>query len=824
MEAQAQKIPVNIEDEMRRSYLDYAMSVIIGRALPDVRDGLKPVHRRILYAMYREGILSSKRFSKSAGVVGEVLKKYHPHGDAAVYDALVRMVQEWNMRYPLVEGQGNFGSIDGDPAAAYRYTEARLAPFSEEMLDDIDKETVDFVPNFDGSTEEPTVLPSKAPNLLVNGSSGIAVGMATNIPPHNLREVCEALIALIKDPDLSVEKLMKYISGPDFPTGGFIYGKEGIVNAYRTGRGVIQIRAKVMLETNKRTGRESIIVTEVPFQVNKAKLLERIAELVKERRIEGIADLRDESDRDGIRIVIELKKDQNSQVIMNHLYKHTPLQSSFGIILLTLVYGQPKVLNLKEMLHQFIDFRKEIVTRRCRFELKKAEERAHLLEGFKKALEHLDAVIRLIRRSKDPETARTGLMKDFKFSKIQAQAILDMRLHRLTALERAKVIQEYKQVMQQIKRLKAILASEKEILGIVSEELEAIHKKYGDPRRTEIVAKTKEIGVEDLIVEEDMAVTISHLGYIKRNPVTLYRSQRRGGRGKMGMGVRDEDFVETLFVASTHSYILFFTTKGKLYWLKVHEIPQAGRAARGKPIVNLLNLGSDEKITAYLPVREFQEGRYVLMATQKGIIKKTDLMAFSHPRAGGIIACTIDKGDALVAVKLTDGSRDIYIGTQQGMAIRFPEKQVRAMGRTAQGVRAIKLRKGDRVEGVELVNPGATILTATENGYGKRTATEEYREQNRGGIGIIGIRITSKNGPVAGCLQVADDDQIMLITNKGKIIRMEVKDISIIGRATQGVRLIGLEKGEKVVGVTRVAEKEEATETVKPAETIESSE
>ncbi|MBI4208089.1 MAG: DNA gyrase subunit A [Deltaproteobacteria bacterium] len=810
MEAlEGHKIPVNIEEEMKRSYLDYAMSVIIGRALPDIRDGLKPVHRRILYAMFREGLLSSKRFSKSAGVVGEVLKKYHPHGDAAVYDSLVRMVQDWNLRYPLVEGQGNFGSIDGDPAAAYRYTEVRLTAFAEEMLNDLDKETVDFVPNFDGSVEEPTVLPSMIPNLLVNGSSGIAVGMATNIPPHNLGEVCGALTALIKNPDLPIEKLMGLIPGPDFPTGGFIHGKGGIAEAYKNGRGIIQMRAKAMVEKDKRTGRESIVITEIPYQTNKAKIIERIAELVREKKIEGISDIRDESDRDGIRMVVELKKDEISEVILNNLYKHTPLQDSFGVILLTLIHGQPRVLNLKNLLQEFINFRKEIVTRRCRYELRKAEERAHLLEGFKKAIENLDAIIKLIRASKDPETAKTGLIEKFEFSAIQAQAILDMRLQRLTALEREKILEEFKQVLAQIKRLKEILASDKEILNIVSEELENIKKKYADERRTQILGETKEIGIEDLIVEEDMVVTISHLGYIKRNPVSLYRAQRRGGRGKMGMGVRDEDFVESLFIASTHSYILFFTTKGKLYWLKVHEIPQAGRAAKGKPIVNLFNLGADEKITAYLPVKEFQEGRHVLMATQNGTIKKTDLMAFSNPRAGGIIACTMEEGDSLVAAKLTDGERDVYIGTRQGMSIRFSEKQIRSMGRMAQGVHAIKLRKGDLVEGVEVVNPGTTILTVTEKGYGKRTEVEEYRMQNRGGIGIIGIRVTDKNGPICSVLQVAEEDEIMLISDHGKIIRTKAKDISIIGRATQGVKLIGLDEGEKVVGVARVVEKEE---------------
>ncbi|MGH9891988.1 MAG: DNA gyrase subunit A, partial [bacterium] len=659
-------LPINIEDEMKDAYLDYSMSVIIGRALPDVRDGLKPVHRRILYAMFREGLLSNKRFSKCAGVVGEVLKKYHPHGDSAVYDALVRLAQPWNMRYPLIDGQGNFGSIDGDPPAAYRYTEARLMAIAEEMLADIDKETVDFVDNFDNSTKEPVVLPTRLPNLLVNGSDGIAVGMATKVPPHNLKEIIKALLAMIENPGLPAAEIHKIVPGPDFPTGGFIHGREGIKQAYETGRGIIQMRARAIIEKIAKGDREAIIISEIPYQVNKAKLIEQIAALVSDGKIEGVSDLRDESDRDGMRIVVELKRGTVADIVLNQLFKHTAMQSSFGVILLAIVQGQPRVLNLHDTLQLFLDHRKEVVTRRTVFELRKAEERAHILEGLKIAVENIDEVVALIKKSKTPPEAKAGLMKKFSLSELQAQAVLDLRLQRLTGLERDKIIQEYKDIQDLIKRLKEILASETLVFKIIADELKEIGEKYGDERRTEIVAAQQEIGIEDLIQEEDMVVTISHTGYIKRNPISLYRAQRRGGRGKTGMTTREEDFVEDLFVASTHSYVLTFSSKGKVYWLKVHEIPQAGRVAKGKAIVNLLNLAGDETVAAILPVREFKEGQHVVMCTRNGTIKKTDLMAFSHPRAGGIIALGIDEGDALMAAALTLGNQDILIGTAQG--------------------------------------------------------------------------------------------------------------------------------------------------------------
>jgi len=808
----AEIVPINIEDEMRDAYLDYSMSVIIGRALPDVRDGLKPVHRRILYAMFREGLLSNKRFSKCAGVVGEVLKKYHPHGDSAVYDSLVRMAQPWNLRYPLIDGQGNFGSIDGDPAAAYRYTEARLMAIAEEMLADIDKETVDFIPNFDNSTEEPTVLPTRIPNLLINGSDGIAVGMATKIPPHNLKEIIAALLALIEDPEVKNEKLYQLVPGPDFPTGAFIYGRDGIKQAYETGRGLLQMRARANSEPIAKGDKEAIVVSELPFQVNKAKLIEQIAQLVRDGKIEGIGDLRDESDREGMRIVIELKRGTLAGVILNQLYKHTPMQSSFGVILLSIVQGQPRVLGLRDMLQLFLDHRKEVVTRRTVFELRKAEERAHILEGLKIAVENIDEVVAIIKKSKTPAEAKDGLMTRFKLSEVQAQAILDLRLQRLTGLERDKIIQEFNEIQDLIKRLKEILASEKLVFKIVADELKEIRDKYGDDRRTEIMATQQEISVEDLIQEEDMVVTVSHNGYIKRNPISLYRAQRRGGRGKTGMTTRDEDFVEDLFVASTHSYVLVFSSKGKVYWLKVHEIPQAGRATKGKAIVNLLNFAQGENLAAILPVREFKEGLSVVMCTRNGTVKKTDLMAFSHPRAGGIIALGIEEGDELIAATLSEGNKDILIGTAEGMTIRFEDQEVREMGRTAYGVRGIKLEDGDFVVGMEVVNDGAAILTVSANGLGKRTPTEEYRVQGRGGVGVITMKVTDKTGKVVAVKQVADTDEIMLITNSGKIIRMPVNSISIIGRNTQGVRLINLEEGEQVSAVAKLAESEEDEE------------
>ncbi len=804
-----EQIPVYIEDEMKKSYMDYAMSVIIGRALPDVRDGLKPVHRRILYAMHEMGVEWNRPYKKSARVVGDVIGKYHPHGDAAVYDAITRMVQDFSLRYPLIDGQGNFGSIDGDPPAAMRYTEVRMARLASELLKDIDKETVDFQPNYDESLKEPTVLPAAFPNLLVNGSSGIAVGMATNMPPHNLREVIDALIYLIKKPDATVRELLKLIPGPDFPTGAFIHGTSGIRDAYTTGRGVIQMRARAVVEKNPRTGRQSIVITEIPYMVNKARLMESIASLVRDKKIEGISDLRDESDREGTRIVIDLKKDEVAEVILNNLYLHTQMKTSFGIINLAIVDGQPKVLSLPGLLKEFIRFRKEVVTRRTSYELKKARERAHILEGLKIAIDNLDGVIKLIRASKSPQAAKEGLTKGFGLTNVQAQAILDMRLQRLTALERDKIKAEYKEVRALIKRLEEILSSEKLLTGIIVDELREIRDRYGDERRTEIVEATGEITLEDIIAEEDMVVTISHSGYIKRNPTSLFRIQRRGGKGKMGMTTRAEDFVSSLFIASTHSYILFFTDRGKAYCLKVYDIPQAGRAARGKAIVNLLNIAQGERITAFLPVKEFARGRYVVMCTSQGTIKKTDLMAFSSIRSGGIIAISLDSGDSLISTRLTDGDDHIFLATRQGKAIRFSEKEVRVMGRQARGVKAITLAKNDVVVGMETVDEDATILTVTEKGYGKRTRLDEYRVQSRGGSGIINIKITDRNGPVVGMSQVRDSDEIMITTDRGKIIRISMKDVPCIGRATQGVRLMDIEEGEKVTDIAHMAEREE---------------
>jgi DNA gyrase subunit A len=804
-----QKVPVYIEDEMRQSYMDYAMSVIIGRALPDVRDGLKPVHRRVLYAMYDMANTWNSPYKKSARVVGDVIGKYHPHGDVAVYDTIVRMAQDFSMRYPLVDGQGNFGSIDGDPPAAMRYTEIRMDQLASEILADLDKETVDFIPNYDDSLKEPTVLPSRIPNLLVNGSSGIAVGMATNIPPHNLGEVVDGLVAMVEKPDISAKELMKYIPGPDFPTAGFIHGKEAIAQAYAEGRGIIQMRGKAFTETVKRTGKEQIIVSEIPYMINKARLIEQIAGLVQEKKIEGISDLRDESDRDGMRIVIELKRDTVAEVVINQLYKHTALQESFGVNMLAIVDGKPKLLNLRDALKAFLDHRKEVVTRRTAYDLRKAEERLHILEGLKIALDHLDAVIALIRRSQDPKVAKEGLMQNFGLTEIQAQAILDMRLQRLTGLEREKILEEHKQTVELIAKLRAILADETEIYRIIVEELKEIKEKYGDPRRTQIVAHTEEISIEDLIVDEDMVVTISHEGYIKRNPATLYRAQRRGGKGKIGATTKEEDFVEYLFVASTHSYILFFTTVGKVYWIKVHELPQAGRAARGKPIVNLLQLEEGEKVSAFLSVREFQEERFVVFATKKGLIKKTELMSYANPRSSGIRAIALEQGDEVIGVRLTDGRQEIILSTLDGQSIRFKEERVRSTGRGTYGVVGMRLDKGDEVVSMEILSLGANILTAAENGYGKRTAMDEYRLTSRGGKGIITMKTTDKTGRVVGVQQVTDDDQLMLVTNKGKIIRLRVKDIRVIGRNTQGVRLIDLEEGEHVVSLARLAEKEE---------------
>ncbi len=801
------RIPVPIEEEMKRSYLDYAMSVIVGRALPDVRDGLKPVHRRVLFAMHDLGNRWDKPFKKSARVVGDVIGKYHPHGDAAVYDTLVRMAQDFSLRYPLVEGQGNFGSIDGDAAAAMRYTEVRLTRIAGEMLADIDMETVDFGPNYDGALQEPLVLPARFPNLLANGSSGIAVGMSTNIPPHNLRELCDALILLVRKPDASVDEIMRVLPGPDFPTGAFIYGARGIREAYATGRGTLRLRARAVIERHPRTGRESIVVTEIPYTVNKAKLLEEIAALVRDKKIEGIADLRDESDREGIRVVVELKRGEDARIILNRLYKHTRMEIPFGVNLLAIVNRQPQVLTIKEALNHFIEHRREVTVRKTHFRLRKARARAHILEGFKIALDHLDAVIALIRASASPAEAKEGLMERFGMSEEQARAILDLRLHRLTGLEREKILEEYRQTLKLIEELEGILADERKVFAILVEEFQEIRDRYGDERRTEIVPQTEELTVEDLIAEEEMVVTISHAGYIKRNPVSLYRSQRRGGKGRMGMATREADFVEHLFVASTHSYILFFSDRGKVYWLKVHEIPQAGAAARGKAVVNLLPLEKGESISAYLPVREFREGWYVFMATRSGMVKKTDLMAFSKPwRNRGIQAITLDEGDDLIATLMTDGEREILLSTRNGLAIRFHEGDVRPTGRTSRGVKGIDLGPGDRVVAADVVRAGTTLLTVTENGFGKRTALEEYRRQSRGGKGIITIKTTERNGPVAGVVAVEEADQVFLISSSGKLIRTRVSGIPVVGRNTQGVKLFDLEPGETVAAIARVVE------------------
>jgi len=808
----SQKVPVYIEDEMRQSFMAYAMSVIISLALPDVRDGLKPVHRRVLYAMYDMGNTWDKPYKKSARLVGDIMGKYHPHGDTAIYDTIVRMAQDFNMRYPSIDGQGNFGSIDGDSPAAMRYTEIRMARLAEEILADIEKETVDFIPNYDDTLKEPAVLPSRIPNLLVNGAAGIAVGMATNIPPHNLGEVIDGLIAMVQNPDITIKQLMKHIPGPDFPTGGFIHGKEPIVQAYSEGKGIIQMRGKAFTETIKRTGKEQIVISEIPFMVNKKRLIEQIAELVNEKKIEGIGDIRDESDREGMRIVIELKRDSVPDIILNQIYKHTALQDSFGVNMLAIVEGKPKLLNLKEALKAFLDHRREVVTRRTAYDLRKAEERLHILEGYRIALDNLDAVIKLIRNSADPKVAKEGLMSNFRLSDIQAQAILDLRLQRLTGLERDKIMEEHRETGELIGKLGAILADEKEIYKIIVEELNKIKEQYNDERRTQIVARSEDISIEDLMVDEDMAVTISHEGYIKRNPVTLYRVQRRGGKGKIGTTTKEEDFVEDLFIASMHSYILFFTTIGKVYWIKVHELPQASRAAKGKPIVNLLNLEPGERVSAFLSVREFVDGRYVIFATKKGLIKKTDLMSYSNPRSSGIRVIDLEDSDELISVKLTDGQQEIILSTLDGQSIRFKEEQVRPTGRGTYGVVAMRLDEGDAVVSMEMLSHGANILTVSENGYGKRTEMDEYRLQSRGGKGIITMKATDKTGRVVGGQQVTEDDQLMLVTNKGKIIRLRIKDIRVIGRNTQGVRLIDLEEGERVVSLARLAEKEEDDE------------
>ncbi len=803
---------IAIEDEMRSSYLDYAMSVIVGRALPDVRDGMKPVHRRILYGMNEMGLAHNRPYRKSAKIVGEIMGNYHPHGDTAIYDTLVRMAQDFNMRYMLVDGQGNYGSMDGDPPAAMRYTEARMTRMAEEMLADIDMETVDFGPNYDESRTEPLVLPARAPNLLINGAGGIAVGYATNIPTHNVAEVVDGLVTLIDTPDTTIAQLMKHIPGPDFPTAGFIYGVSGIKQAYETGRGLLTLRAKVNVEVDERTDRSRLIVTEIPYQVNKANLIEKIAELTQDKKMEGISDLRDESDRDGVRIVIELKKNEIPQVVLNNLFKHTQLQTTFGVIMLALVNNRPEVLNLKQVLEYFVEHRREVVVRRTAFELRKAEERAHILEGLKIAIDNLDAVIKLIRGSASPDVARSGLMRQFELSEAQSNAILDMKLQRLTQLERNKLIEEYQELLKRIEYLKSVLASEPLVRKIIKDELLAVKEAYKDERRTQILKEEAEISVEDLIAEEEVVVTVSHAGYVKRNPVSLYRAQRRGGKGKIGMGIRDEDFVGSLFTASTHDYLLFFTDAGKVYWLKVHEIPEAGRAAKGKALVNLLALKDDEKVTAILPVKEFREDRFVVMATKQGVIKKTELSAYGNPRQGGIIALTLDEGDKLIGVDITDGQREILLGTRQGIVIRFKEDEARPMGRTAHGVRGITLEEGNEVIGMETITPDSTtsILTVTAGGFGKRTPVTEYRVQGRGGKGIISIKTTEKNGPAVSFLQVRDDDEIMIMAAKGKILRCKVNDLREIGRNTQGVRVLDLEgDDDRVVGVACIAEREE---------------
>src|SRR3989454_1449870 len=834
-----QPIPITIEDEVRRSYLDYAMSVIIGRALPDVRDGLKPVHRRSLYAMWEQGNCHNKRYKKSARIVGDVLGKYHPHNPDAVYDTIVRMAQDFSMRYPLVDGQGNFGSVDGDNPAAMRYTEVRLTRLSTEMIgDDIDKETVDWVPNYDNSLQEPTVLPCKFPNLLVNGGSGIAVGMATNIPPHNLSEVVDATIELIRHPEATLGQLMKKLPGPDFPTAAFIHGADGIREAYKTGRGIVQVRAKAMIEKAARGEKESIVVTEIPYQVNKAKLVERIAELVNEKKIEGIADLRDESDRDGIRVVVELKRGENAQVILNQLYALTPMQSTFGIIFLAIVENQPRILPLADLLRHFIDHRKTVVVRRTRFDLKKAEERAHLLRGLALALANIDQVIKIIRSSKDPKEAKERLIAEVsmtlpglekfigeklseetpkakekqivRLDDVQAQAILDMRLQRLTGLEREKIVAEFKEVLALIAKLKEILASDKLVLDIIVEELSEVKKQFGDERRTEIIAEASDIDIEDLIVEEDMVITVSRGGYIKRSPLSLYRAQRRGGQGRTGATTKEEDGVRHLFVASTHAYILAFTSRGRMQWIKVYEVPPLRPATRGKAIVNLLNLDPNERVVALASTKDFPEDRFLVFATKRGLVKKTALSAYSNVRSGGIIAINVEDGDELLSVRVTDGTRQIFIGTHLGQGIRFAETDVRPTGRDTTGVWGIALKKdGDYVVEMEVVEEHGHLLTVTEKGYGKRSEASEYRFQARGGSGVINIKVTEKNGPVAGIKSVTDVDQLLLITQSGMLIRIKVKDIRETGRAAQGVKLIDLEEGDRVVAVAKLAEPDE---------------
>ena len=798
---------INIDDEMKSSYLDYAMSVIIGRALPDVRDGLKPVHRRALFAMHETGNVSNKPYKKSARIVGDVIGKYHPHGDQAIYDTIVRMAQEFSLRYPLVDGQGNFGSIDGDSAAAMRYTEIRMEEITAELLRDLEKDTVQFIPNYDDSLEEPSVLPASFPNLLVNGSSGIAVGMATNIPPHNLSEVIDSAIYVIENPDCSVEDLIEIVPGPDFPTRGVILGRNGIRSAYRTGRGIIRVRGRAEIEPMEKGDRERIIINELPYQVNKAKLVEKIAELVRDKRLEGISDLRDESDRDGIRVVVELKKGVMGQVVLNSIYKNTQLQDTFGVILLALVNQQPRILNLKEFLHYFILFRKEVVTRRTEFDLKKAREKEHILEGLATALDNLDAVVQLIRNAEDPATARDGLMTEFGLSEIQAKAILEMRLQRLTGLERQKIIEDLEETRNRIKELLNILAHEEVKLNIIKEELTEIRNKYSNERRTEIVDTDEgDIDIEDLIADEDVVVVYTRSGYIKRQTVDNYRAQRRGGKGIRGMNLKEEDVVEKLFIASTLSHLLVFTSTGKIHWLRVFSIPDVSRIAKGKSIANLLRLQPGESIASILSVREFEEDKFVMIATERGIVKKTSLMAYSKPRQGGIIGLTIDEGDRVIGAELCDGESDILLATAKGFSIRFSEKEVRPIGRTGRGVRGIRLKKEDEVVGAEIVHPGNKLLTVTSRGYGKRTQMEEYPVQGRGGLGVMTIRCNEKIGTVVGVQQVDESDQLLVITSDGNIVRMRVNEISLIGRNTQGVRLVGIGEGNQVVSIEKLVE------------------
>lgn len=812
---------VTIEDEMRLSYLDYAMSVIVGRALPDVRDGLKPVHRRILYGMNQMGLAHNRAYRKSAKIVGEIMGNYHPHGDSAIYDALVRMAQDFNLRYTLVDGQGNYGSVDGDPPAAMRYTEARLMKLAGEMLADIDRDTVDFGPTYDESDVEPLVLPANVPNLLINGAGGIAVGYATNIPTHNLGEVVAALLRVLDDPDVSIAQLMESLPGPDFPTAGFIYGTQGITDAYETGRGLLTLRANTHVEADEKRDRESLIVTEIPYQVNKAKLIEKIADLVRDKRVEGIADIRDESDRDGIRVVIELKKGEMAPVILNQLYKHTPLQNTFGVIMLALVNNRPEILNLKQILVAFLEHRREVVMRRSAYELRKAEERAHVLEGLKVAIEQLDDVIALIRQAASPDEAKTNLTQRFPLSAVQAQAILDMRLQRLTQLEQRKLSQESEELQAKIASLQAILGSEDLVKRIIKDELIRLKDSYQDDRRTRIIPQEAEINVEDLIADEEMAVSISHAGYIKRGPVSDYRAQHRGGKGKIGMGVKDEDFVETILTASTHDFILFFTDAGKVYWLKVHEIPEAGRTSKGKAMVNVLALGPEERVTATLPVREFSDASYVVMATRAGYIKKTPLSAYGNPRQGGIIALSLEHGDKLIGVEITNGQSDVILGTRTGLVIRFREQDVRSVGRTARGVRGMRVAGTNHVIGMAVIRPDAdaSILTVTERGFGKRTVATEYRTQGRGGRGVISIKVTDKNGRAVSFHQVKESDEIMIMTAEGKILRTKVDALRDIGRNAQGVRLIDMEDPDRVVSVAKLAESADAEEDNGPDET-----